>query len=358
METSSRANRRNYRNAGITRRRQGKEEPAEECAARRCRDNLLKNRFTPVIESRALLMNQQKMEDELFQSLGYLGRLYNFSPLPRKEYPFPTNIQMAVKHAGYKVRKLVPEASLIAVEEKRHYFVITKVELDCSGCLLYVPFEPLCAMVARGEMQSAELLMCVYSYLLKKVKMDCYVDKDSYVAGQYDFIEELAEDSGDEDTYWEYIYSLSDAEHFGKAVYNEINKPYHLKEWRQRLDQFLPDNDRDCEILAIAKRAYGLYQQYPKAHFHQHIPGASSIKRDDDDDTPIATPYHYFSFVWSTKDDVFSSLVDNINMEFDGYPDTLCPQRIQRFNCPQYHIDIDINFEIEIHALINDLYHL
>ncbi len=77
-----------------------------------------------------------------------------------------------------------------------------------------------------------------------------------------------------------------------KKIDKQINHPYHLDKWPQRIESFKPGSDFDKEILQVAKNAYQLYCDFPHRKFYDNIFPDLMIDGED----CITTADQYLSF--------------------------------------------------------------
>jgi hypothetical protein len=152
--------------------------------------------------------------------------------------------------------------------------------------------------------------------------------------------------------YLSYKSGFDQAAYFGDVMGRRLYSRYHLEHFAGQISRFKPCNDTDAACLKIAKAAYDLWQSCPDSNLYGHIP--AGIDDDDENEEPPIRIYEYVSFIADTKGQLYESLSECINSEFNeksGIDEPLVKKVYDR----SYDPTGSLEFEYRLFDLLNDL---
>lgn len=296
-----------------------------------------------------------KLESDFFKSLSFLAKLYGFTPIDVKGYSFPENILVAHSHAERQIRRDNYNLSLLILQDDDgSVYLATRQHLNTGYCLYHVPVLPLLRLL-QGEQtrRAALLLLSVFTYLYKCVKIPYYNDGMSYLYGIYEMIIEwIMMDEGDYDEadFRKVMHEITDARDVGDYINHKISDRRNLLRFKHRLSAFHPVTDLDDDCLFIAKAAYRLYESYPKRTLTDAT--QDGVLEQGEEYVYIE---QYVSFVAETKGELYRQVTESVNAEFQEVYSMEEPTIVQVFDRKQRCKAKGLEFERDLFYLLDNL---
>lgn len=318
----------------------------------------LKTRFLPVRENKyPELKNRKEVEQSFFDSLGNLSALYGFALPDVSGQPFPVNIALAYRYAKERVQEVQKDLQLIITHSPQHPATLATVaSYDIGRMLYYTPIRPVVDLLKKPEEQPVtDLLLSVFSYLYKIVRIPWMDEGSSFLSYCYEILQEweleTAESEGDKDYLEDTIRRFEAMEEGRTLLYRQIIQPGHLPAWESRVKQFVPLKPEQKMLLDVAKELLVLYRQYPNRSAFDNIPDDLFAPEEEE----RITPHHYLSFFWDSEDDLYDHLMEYINSYLQEYTVMDEPVAVQSFHQPQTTVYHDLDFEQRLFKSLDDL---
>ena len=320
----------------------------------------LKTRFLPQMPSQPAGCEKEK--DTFYQSFALLCSHYGIAPYPTAQLPYPYGREVALYEAQRLLKANYPQH--IALEFKAETdgaFALSATESYSTNSTLYfIPVAPMYWLThSRKRKAEARLLLCSLSYLYHIVSVPYYRDDDSYLYWNFEMLAEWIEDDGqDTDCPELYAAQVSAAAHIGEVMLRRLWNPIHLNNFGQWLDAFAPNDDFGRQCQAIAQRAFTLWHDFPDAHLYSHADTACLPDPEEGyDDNDCITMEKYIGFVASTTGELYDSLEQCINSEFNECQYIQEPVLKRCFGGQVQQAD-SLDFECRLFPLINDICYL
>jgi hypothetical protein len=328
---------------------------------------LMAHRFSPVVcEDSKCLVDWQKKERGVFASLSHLSKLYGFAPIEKSEFPYPQNVVLALQDATDRVQSIFPDAETCILSDKKHPAVIgTFSSISPEHDLYYISVAPFAAILRTKTLkEECNLLYSIFSYLHRVVGMDYFADKRSYLFMVYTrlqecevecFEEEVEDEEDGEDFEPELVAEIDFVLDVGKAIWKEMCKALHLKQFTRRVKSFQPKDEAGSELHRLAQMASELLIQYPGRSIVDSIPHAFKYPYDEYWDQGPLRSFHWLSFMWDDTGELGKMVIEYVNSDLENHVGRDEPLRLQVFDGPQSVPTIDIDFEKRIISLIEEL---
>jgi hypothetical protein len=331
--------------------KRGSAQPAKKRTCGADRDGFLSHQFKPFW---AYSDNRDRAEREFYCSLSHLCKHYDL-PIPEcVNGHFPESIYNVYQAITEQVKSRDGKLHCIVAKDDSHTATLATVRAyDTGMTLYYIPVRPLWHWVNSKEGQHiAELLLGVFSYLHQVVGIPFYSEPSSYLASQYEYIEQMVEDEQDEEPYrkqqQDEIYIMKNA---GLKLLKQIGERERLAQFETTILNFRHTDkwELDWELLAI--EFLQLYRQYPTRNIFDQIHSGLLYPADED----RISADQYISFYWSGDDCLAECLFDMINAHFQeiAYMDE--PMHVQLFDRLPENLTPDFDFETRLFELINKL---
>ena len=331
--------------------KRGTAQPVTERTCGADRNGFLSHQFKPFW---AYDGNRDRAEREFLCSLSNLCQYYDL-PIPAAiNGNFPQSIYHTYQAICEQLKSRDGKLQCVVLkDDSNNATLATLKQFDTGMTLYYIPVRPVWHWVQSSEGQHiAELILGIFAYLHQVVGVPFFADQSSYLASQYDYIEQMVNDEQDEEPYRQQqkdeIYTLTNA---GLKLHNLISDPQRLAQFEQTVLNFHhADNwELDWEIVAIA--FLQLYRQYPKRNIFDHIHSGLLYPADED----RISADQYISFYWSGDDCLSECLFDMINCHFQEIVYMDEPMHLQLFDTLPENMNPDFDFENRLFDLINKL---
>jgi hypothetical protein len=331
--------------------KRGSAQPVKKRTCGADRNGFLSHQFKPFW---AYDGNKDRAEREFYCSLSHLCKHYDL-PIPEcVNGHFPQCIYDTLQDISEQLQKREGKLHCIVAKDKKHTATLATVRQFNTGMTLYyIPVRPLWHWVNSSAGQHiAELLLGVFAYLHQVVGIPFYSEPSSYLASEYDYIEQMVDEEQDEEPYRQKqkdeLYVMKNA---GIKLLKLINDKERLAQFEPTVLNFRHTDkwELDWELLAI--EFLQLYQAYPKRNIFDNIHSGLLYPADED----RISADQYISFYWSGDDCLAECLFEMINAHFQeiAYMDE--PMHVQLFDSPPENLTPDFDFEIRLFDLINKL---
>lgn len=334
------------------RRKRGTTQSVKERTRRTHRNGFLKHRFLPFWHYGE---NRERAVREFQNSLTNLCSHYGIQLPETANGDFPQNIYQTQQAVNDKVKHIDNKLSCIIAKDDNHIATLATVRrFDTGMTLYYIPVRPLWNWVQCSQSQPlAELVLCIFAYLEQVVKIPFYTEQDSYLASQYETLEQWVNDDWQEDEQGreqqlDEFYKMQNA---GLKMYAQIIKPQRLTDFEHVVQSFQVKEKWQSDWQEIAMKFLELYKAYPERSVFDNIyPDLLDTKGDD----RIHADW-YISFYWSGNDCFQDCLFDMIDNHFQeiAYMDE--PAQVTLFDNPPAITTPDFDFETRLFDLLNEL---
>ncbi|RYJ44246.1 hypothetical protein [Flavobacterium beibuense] len=317
----------------------------------------LNTRFLPQIPAQGTGCEKEKAG--FYQNFALLCSHYGITPIATDTLPYPYGREVALHEA----RRLLREAhrGCIAIDFEKYddgaAFLTAAESYATNSTLYYIPVTPLYQLMRqRRRKGEARLLLCILAYLYHIAGVPYYRDEGSYLYWNYEMLAQWIEDDPqDNDCPDRYAAEVSAASHIGQVMLRRLRNPVHLNNFGDWLKGFAPGDDFARQCAALAKRAFGLWQDYPEAHLYRHADTDCLPDPDDGyEDNDCITMEKYIGFVATTKGGLYESLEQCINSEFNECQYIQEPVLRRCFD-GRTQQDDSLDFEYRLFPLIDDL---
>jgi hypothetical protein len=312
----------------------------------------LKHRFLPVRENKyPVLQNRRQVENEFFRSLSNLAGLYKVEPLNVESYAYPYNIYKAFEYAKAQIEGIDKNLHVLIIQDKDLSACIATAKIfDTGTTLYYIPVRPLFDLINnKSRKHVASLLLSIYSWLYRVIKVPFYTNINNYVGSCYGSLESwyMDEEVGNEED----IKEFEEMRQCGMAIERKIKNPSHLQLFERRIKRFIAVSDTERELLVIGKKAFNLYTRYPERSAFENM-RENFIYAEIEE---RIYPEQYLSFFWDSKGNIYDSLMDYVNTELQEMGAMDEPVAVQLFDKQQDKPIHDLDFEKELFTVIDDL---
>lgn len=315
----------------------------------------LRQRFSPVIMNRELYQHKTSKAREFYSSLAHLAKLYGFVvEEENKTLPYPLNILQSLQQARQAVHQVNDCLKVIIAADETHKACIATVRaFDTRRILYYIPVEPLVLLLKkRRQRKTARLILSLYAYLYKVVRVDYYREECTFMYNHYDYFDRLEEEGSDDDEEnapMKSYYNM--VAHFGDRIEKQLAHPYHLQQLENRVKNYPPAGEDEKELHQVAIKLLELYRQYPTRSIYEQM----DVVEELDDDSIIMSPDKYLSFYWSYECGGYDDINQAANYEFQETTHIIEPVAMQSFSTAQDTEFHDFDFESRLFPLLDDL---
>ncbi len=330
----------------------GTAQPAKKRACGINRNGFLTHQFKPFW---AYNDNKDRAEREFLYSLSNLCKQYNLQIPECINGTFPQNIYCTFQVVKELLKKKDEKLNCIIAKDEKHIATLATVEqYDTNMTLYYIPVRPLWYWVQSSQGQRiAELLLGVFAYLHQVVAIPFFAEPNSYLASQYEYIEQMVDEEEDDEPchkeqLLDELYTLQNA---GLKLYTQISNPHWLEQFENTVLNFHHAESWELDWELVAIDFLQLYRRYPNRSIFDKIHAGLLYPADED----RISADQYISFYWSGDDCLSDSLFDMINCHFQetGYIDE--PAQVQLFDSLPETPTPDFDFENRLFDLINKL---
>jgi hypothetical protein len=335
----------------LARRKRSTAQPIKKRALMPDQNVFLKHRFLPFWHYGG---NKIRAEREFQNSLSILCDYYGLT-VPYKGGNFPQNIYTTWQTVISDLKAVDPKLSCIVAEDESHIATLATVKrYDTGMTLYYIPVRPLWQWMQSGQADSiTELIIGVFAYLEQVVKIPFYTEQASYLAMQYETLEQWINDDQEEEEperqkQLDELYTMQNA---GIKIYAQIINPENLKAFENVVQNFQPAEDWQKEWQLLGLEFLQLYCQYPDRSVFDHI--QSDLLYPHDEDRICAD--HYISFYWSGNDSIQECLFEMIDNQFQEIAYIDEPAHVQLFDAKPEKTTLDFDYENRLFDLLDKL---
>ena len=315
-------------------------------------DGFLRNLFVPKVK--AVIDNHtSKTADRLTadfnRSLELVTSYYKIDLKPCKDLVYPYNISATLcelektlkpRLNNYEDVRLIKENSTVYIIVEDVFY--TKMEL------FYMPVIPLYkALKRKNQRSTANLLLSIFSYLYSVANVPYYRDRDSFLYGNYEMIEDWEKEEGEPDSLL--FQEINNAKIFGDYMLKKIKCPKNLHYLKNRIKAFIPTNDFDTEVLNLANQTLKLYKEFPKEQITRNVKQFGDLHHDEN----MTTLEQYVGFCADSDGNLQGQLLACVNSELLEY-DIQHPIMQKKFN-GNIIVETEESFEYKIFELISNL---
>ncbi|MFH7017341.1 hypothetical protein [Flavobacterium sp. FlaQc-47] len=332
-----------------------KKQPEKFRTARPFADGFLRHSFLPLFEKGENLPRKFQMENDFFNSLVILKRLYDFETIDVTDKSYPYNILLVYTDIQKKLSQSGKDIELkIMQDDDGIVKLATQHCYNTSNTLYYIPVLPLYRLLQnRKQKQTAELLLSVFAYLYHIAGIPYYRENNSYLFYNYECMEEwLIDELEDEESEAgnSMISELNSAFYCGDVMHRKIYNAYHLNVFEKRIRSYKPNTDFEKDCLSVAKQALALMLEYPACSVFQN-----TSNRVFESEQGIIRAEQYISFIADTDGLLYENIARVINDEFNECSQIEEPTLLQVYDAPNGLTRKLLDFEYRLFALLNDL---
>jgi hypothetical protein len=331
--------------------KRGTAQPVKKRTRTANRNGFLKHQFLPFWQYSG---NKGRAEREFQNSLSNLCKHYDLAIPETINGSFPQNIYHTQQALSDKLKTMDNTVSCIIVKDDKHIATLATVKrYDTGMTLYYIPVRPLWHWVQCSQSQPlAELIISMFAYLEQVVKVPFYTEQDSYLASQYETLEQWVNDDQEDEPYrqkqLDELYSMQNS---GLKIYAQIIDPQRLNDFESVVQNFQCNESWLNDWRDVAEKFLQLYKHYPERSVFDNI--HSDLLYPQDEDRIYAD--QYISFYWSGNDCFQDCLFDMIDNHFQEIAFMDEPAHVQLFDQQPVTIITDFDFETRLFDSINDL---
>jgi hypothetical protein len=339
----------------ITRCAGSKKEPEQFRSARTPADGFLRYSFLPLFEKGENLPDPFQVENDFFNSLAILTRLYGFETMDVINKSYPYNILLVYADIQKQLIKAGQDIELkIIQDDDGTVKLATNHTYSTSNTLYYIPVLPLFRLLQKKKQkQTAELLLSVFAYLYHIAGIPYYSEDSSYLYYHYECMEEwLLEDLQDEESESgnSMVSELNKAVYYGDIMLRKIYNPYQLKAFEKRIENYNPSNSFEKDCLSVGRQALALLQEYPGDTIFRN-----TSNREFESDEGIIRAEQYISFIADTDGVLYENIARVVNDEFNECSEMEEPTVLQIYDTQNELSKTALDFEYRLFPLLNDL---
>ena len=285
---------------------------------------------------------------------------YSIEPISTKDFEFPYNLALALEDVQNQLKNKVKDWEEIRLiqNQKKTYFT-SEERYNTGATLYYIPILPLYRLAKNPKRkQAVQLLQSVCSYLYHIAEVPYYRQQNSYLFWIYEMVEEwITSDEENKETST-CLSEIKQAEQIGDFMEQKIYNHHNLSQFKERLNKFkVKDNkdsfDNDC--YQLAKEIFSLYEQYPNASIYRNSKPNGEIEEFETDN--LLSMDKYISFCSELKGELFQTLFETINTEFQEYSvmeEPIISKKFDGSNITEHNLD----FENRLFPLIEELIYI
>jgi hypothetical protein len=320
----------------------------------------LRCRFLPHFAGGSIKGDPREQSD-FYRCFGLLCTHYRITPIQTRSLGYPYSRAVALWDAKRLLLDRRESITIECVYDTSGRLCLEATETYHTGSTLYyIPIVPLYGLLqSQGTKKGAQLLLFACAYLYKVAGIPYYRETGSYLYWQYGMIREWVEDDPDgweDENYTANLSQLDTAEHIGNKVLRRLKKPFFLQSFAQAVEGFIPLGSFGCDCLAIAKKALGLWRDYPHGQLLCHadtgmLPDYDS--EDYDGETCIAMD-KYIGFCADTTGWLYQTLAECVNNEFAECAELQQPVLQRVFDGRVQDTD-SLDFDCRLFSLMDEL---
>ncbi|OXA71222.1 hypothetical protein B0A67_13240 [Flavobacterium aquidurense] len=332
-----------------------KKEPEQFRSTRTPADGFLRHYFLPLFQKGKKLPDQLQVENDFFNSLAILTKLYSFETIEVTNKFYPYNILLVYADIQKQFSQSVQDIELkIIQDDDGTVKLATQHCYNTDNTLYYIPVLPLYKLLKNSKhKQTAELLLSVFAYLYHIAGIPYYREDSSYLYYHYECMEEwILEDLQDEESEGgnSMVSELNKAVYYGEIMLRKIYNPYHLNCFKKRVDNYKPSSPFEKDCLNVGKQAFELLRRYPSDTIFRNT--SNEVFESEEG---IIRAEQYISFIADTDGILYKNIQRVINDEFNECSEIEEPTLLQIYDSQNELTHKALDFECRLFPLLNDL---
>ena len=326
-------------------------------------NGFLKCSFLPKLKETKTVQACRKsyeMERDFFHTLSKLAEHYNIEPAQTKQFDYPYNMALAMTDVEEKLKsKVLDWEEIRLVQDSKKTYFVSEERYNTGAKLYYIPILPLYRLAKNPKRkQAVQLLQSVCSYLYHIAEVPYYRQQNSYLFWIYEMVEEwITSDEENKETST-CLSEIKQAEQIGDFMEQKIYNHHNLSRFKDRLNKFkIKDikNSFDNDCYKLAKEIFSLYEQYPNASIYRNSkPNGEAGEYETD---YLLSMDKYISFCAELKGELFQTLFETVNTEFQEYTvmeEPIISKKFDGSNITEHNLD----FENRLFPLIEELIYI
>lgn len=318
-------------------------------------DGFLRHQFLPLYEQDSELPDSEKTEKDFFESLYFLTEHYGFETIAVGDKSYPYNILLAKEQVQKQLNKSGQDIELSIIQDDKGIVKLAVMHSYYTNMTLYyIPVLPLYRLLQdKKQKRTAELLLSVFAYLYHIAGIPYYRENNTYLSYQYEYVQEWLMDcveSNEKEEVGTMSSEFNKASYYGDILFRKLYNPYHLNNFKQRIDNYKPSTTFEKKCLIVAKTAWDLMIQYPD---HNIFRNTSNQVFDESDE--IIRAEQYISFIAENEGVLFKNISCAINDEFNECSEIEEPRLLQIFDSENQFSNEKLDFEYHLFPLLIDL---
>lgn len=326
----------------------------------RTSDGFLKCTFLPKLketETAQDCKNTAKTESDFYYSLSRLAGHYGINPKPTQDFGFPYNLALALDDVQKQLKNKVKNWEEIRLMENKSKTYFTSEERYNTGqTLYYIPILPLYRLSKNPKRkQAVQLLQSVCSYLYHIAEVPYYRKQDTYLFWMYEMVAEWLISDEENEELPKYQSEIKQAEQLGDFMGQKIYSHHNLSRLEEYLNQFKIKDKFDKDCFMLASKFFSLYKQYPNATIYRN--SQPNSEADEYEKDYVLSMDKYVSFCSDAKGELFQSLFETVNAEFQECNIMEEPIIIKKFDGSTL-TNNNLDFENRLFPLIEELIYI
>ncbi|WP_333577741.1 hypothetical protein [Sphingobacterium sp.] len=295
--------------------------------------------------------NKSKLERDFFKSLSNLSKKFELTLQDCTDIPFPYNVSESIAEVRSQMKQHKQDWKEIRLIHHENSTYFAKEErYDTGHSLYYIPVIPVYTVLQKNKTKEVgQLLLSVYAYLFQVLGVSYYRIDNCYLFSIYEMLENwILEDEEQEES----LSEMNEAKEIGDIVKDLITDPNNLQQFDKRLKEFNPKDDFENKALSVANSFFELYSKFPNLRIDRNYYPLQLREEPEEDERPIMLD-DYLSFCASIRGNLFDTIVDTANSEFQEYCEMDEPTRFVPIDGKKDNDNFD--FEDKVFNSINDL---
>jgi hypothetical protein len=320
--------------------------------------DFLRHKFFPLcVPQGEELYNQEKTEQQYFESLEKVKAFYDMPPLDVSAQPYPCNILLSHWDAARRINKANPYRKLSIVKDDENILLAAQESVEMGYSLYHIPVKPLYLLGRSKDKRDKKvyaLLLSVYAYLYRKALVPYYRMEGSFLHDEYECMEMWFTDCQmdmEEEEFEVQRSVFSAAAIYGDIMGNKITHAYQLEKFAERIAAFRPANKWERNCLDIAQSFYRLSVKYPDHNIYTHV----YANEEEDDYWEVLHIEQGIGFVATVDDWLGNILIRNISGTLENCAVTEEPTVSLEFDKFWNGKDDHLQYERKLYDLIWNL---
>jgi hypothetical protein len=303
--------------------------------------------------------DQQRAEAEYFRSLKNLCNYYDLLLPDVSALSFPQNIYQSWSICAERIKAIDQKLNCIIIQDDVHQAVLaTTTQFDTGRILYYIPIKPLSKWLDNPQYREAgEVVTAIFAYLYQVVQIPMYSEYGTFLADQYNYVEEMINEEMNEEDQEEMGYreeqldELFTLKNKGIHIGRLIAEKSRLETIEDAVLNYANSASRDNDLAILAIEFVQLYKAYPDRNvFHAirpdlYFPEVNERIRAEE----------YISFYWSGTDTVIETVMSMIDCSFQEMGITDEPIDVLLFDKTDLTKQESFGFESRLFPLLDRL---